>query len=40
MAGKDMQVELVAADRLELSGEVTVVIARTNEGDDGVLPGH
>lgn len=35
-----LQVELVAADRLVWSGEATQVIARTTEGDIGVLPGH
>jgi F-type H+-transporting ATPase subunit epsilon len=35
-----LQVELVAADRLVWSGQATSVIARTTEGDLGVLPGH
>ncbi|KQY54513.1 MULTISPECIES: F0F1 ATP synthase subunit epsilon [unclassified Nocardioides] len=35
-----LQVELVAADRLVWSGEASMVIARTTEGDVGVLPGH
>ncbi len=35
-----MRVELVAADRLVWSGEATQVIARTTEGDVGVLPNH
>ncbi|MGH3368263.1 MAG: F0F1 ATP synthase subunit epsilon [Nocardioidaceae bacterium] len=35
-----LHVELVAADRLVWSGEATMVIARTTEGDVGVLPGH
>lgn len=39
MAG-EMQVELVAADRLVWSGEASMVIARTTEGDLGILPGH
>jgi len=39
MAGT-LQVELVAADRLVWSGEAKMVIARTTEGDMGVLPGH
>lgn len=39
MAGS-LQVELVAADRLVWSGEAKMVIARTTEGDMGVLPGH
>ncbi|QBR91720.1 F0F1 ATP synthase subunit epsilon [Nocardioides euryhalodurans] len=40
MADTNLQVELVAADRLVWSGEATMVIARTTEGDIGVLPGH
>ena len=40
MAGKSMQVELVSADRLVWSGEATMVIARTTEGDVGILPNH
>ncbi len=39
MAGS-LHVELVAAERLVWSGEATMVIARTTEGDIGVLPGH
>ena len=35
-----MQVELVSADRLVWSGEATMVIARTAEGDVGILPNH
>lgn len=35
-----LQVELVSADRLVWSGEASMVIARTTEGDLGVLPGH
>ena len=35
-----LQVELVAADRLVWSGEATMVIARTVEGDVGILPHH
>jgi F-type H+-transporting ATPase subunit epsilon len=35
-----LHVELVAADRLVWSGEATMVIARTSEGDVGVLPHH
>ena len=35
-----LQVELVAADRLVWSGEASRVVARTVEGDLGVLPGH
>lgn len=35
-----LHVELVAADRLVWSGEATMVIARTTEGDVGILPNH
>ena len=35
-----LMVELVAADRMVWSGEATFVIARTVEGDIGVLRGH
>ena len=37
---KVLQVELVAADRLVWSGQATMVIARTTEGDIGILPNH
>jgi F-type H+-transporting ATPase subunit epsilon len=40
MSETSMRVELVAADRLVWSGEATQVIARTTEGDVGVLPNH
>src|SRR5919112_3683416 len=40
MADTVMQVELVAADRLVWSGEAKQVIARTTEGDVGILPNH
>ena len=35
-----LQVELVAVERTIWSGEATMVIARTTEGEIGVLPGH
>lgn len=35
-----LTVELVAADRTVWSGEATMVIARTTDGDIGILPGH
>jgi len=35
-----LQVELVAADRAVWSGEASLVLARTLDGDIGVLPGH
>jgi F-type H+-transporting ATPase subunit epsilon len=40
MSDTSMRVELVAADRLVWSGEATQVIARTTEGDVGVLANH
>ena len=42
-AGSDsglLQVELVAADRTVWTGEATMVIARTSDGEVGVLPHH
>ena len=38
--GSSMHVELVAADRLVWSGEARMVLARTSEGDVGILPNH
>ena len=35
-----LQVELVAVERKLWSGEARMVIARTTEGELGVLPGH
>ena len=35
-----LQVELVAVERKIWSGEATMVVARTTEGELGVLPGH
>jgi len=35
-----MYVELVAPDRMIWSGDAEMVIARTTDGDIGVLPGH
>lgn len=40
MTDDAIRVELVAADRLVWSGEATRVIARTTEGDVGILPHH
>jgi F-type H+-transporting ATPase subunit epsilon len=36
----NMTVELVAVERRIWSGEATFVLARTTEGEVGVLPGH
>jgi len=38
--GTGLVVEMVAADRTVWSGEASMVIARTTEGDVGVLRGH
>lgn len=35
-----LQVEVVAVDRNVYSGQATMVVARTTEGEIGVLPGH
>jgi F-type H+-transporting ATPase subunit epsilon len=35
-----LQVELVAADRKVWEGEAEMVIARTVDGELGILPGH
>ncbi len=35
-----LTVDLVAADRLVWSGQAEQVIARTSEGEIGILPGH
>lgn len=35
-----MQVEIVSAERRLWSGEAEMVVARTTEGEIGVLPGH
>lgn len=40
MSDDRLQVELVAADRTVWSGEATMVIARTTDGDVGILPHH
>ncbi len=39
-SGKLLHVEVVSADRVVWSGEATMVVARTTEGDVGILPGH
>lgn len=36
----DLQVELVAADRTVWSGRASMVLARTSEGDVGILRDH
>jgi F-type H+-transporting ATPase subunit epsilon len=39
-SASELHVEVVAVDRNVYSGEASMVIARTTEGDIGVLPGH
>ncbi len=39
-AKADLQVELVAADRIVWSGQASMVLARTTEGDVGILRDH
>lgn len=39
-SSKVLQIELVAADRVVWSGQAREIIARTVEGDLGVLSGH
>ncbi len=36
----ELQIGIVAADRTVWSGEASMIIARTTEGELGVLPGH
>jgi F-type H+-transporting ATPase subunit epsilon len=36
----ELHVEVVAVDRNVYSGEASMVVARTTEGEIGVLPGH
>lgn len=40
MEWKPLNVEVVAADRVVWSGQASRVIARTSEGDIGILPNH
>lgn len=40
MAESALQVELVAADRVVWSGRASMVLARTTEGDVGILRDH
>lgn len=37
---KQLQVEVVAVEQKVWTGEATMVVARTTEGELGVLPGH
>jgi F-type H+-transporting ATPase subunit epsilon len=36
----ELEVSLVAADRKVWGGQATIVIAKTTDGDVGVMPGH
>lgn len=40
MADKTLRVELVAADQAVWSGDAKMVVAKTIEGEIGLLPGH
>ena len=40
MADASLQIEMVSADRMVWSGEGSMVIARTTEGDLGILANH
>ncbi|TFC82549.1 F0F1 ATP synthase subunit epsilon [Cryobacterium sinapicolor] len=40
MAGAPLKVSVVAADHEVWSGEASMVVARTVEGQIGILPGH
>ncbi|MBC7443228.1 F0F1 ATP synthase subunit epsilon [Cryobacterium sp. TMT1-21] len=40
MAGTPLTVSVVAADHEVWSGEASMVVARTVEGQIGILPGH
>ena len=37
---KELKVQLVAADHQVWSGEARLVVARTTEGEIGLMPGH
>jgi F-type H+-transporting ATPase subunit epsilon len=39
-AAKHLEVALVAAERTVWQGQAKIVIARTTDGDVGILPGH
>ncbi|GAB3951139.1 F0F1 ATP synthase subunit epsilon [Kribbella sp. NPDC056345] len=39
-SSKHLEVALVAAERVVWEGQATIVIARTTDGDVGILPGH
>ncbi len=39
-SGKHLEVALVAAERTVWQGQAKIVIARTTDGEVGILPGH
>jgi F-type H+-transporting ATPase subunit epsilon len=40
LSEKNLRVELVAADKAVWSGEAKLVVAKTVEGEIGLMPGH
>jgi F-type H+-transporting ATPase subunit epsilon len=40
LSEKSLRVELVAADKAVWSGEAKLVVAKTVEGEIGLMPGH
>ena len=40
MASAPMQVDLVSPEKMLFSGEASIVVARTSDGDAAFLPGH
>jgi F-type H+-transporting ATPase subunit epsilon len=40
LSDKTLRVELVAADKAVWSGEAKLVVAKTVEGEIGLMPGH
>jgi F-type H+-transporting ATPase subunit epsilon len=40
MASSSLQVSVVSADREVFAGSATMVVAKTVEGEIGILPGH
>ncbi len=40
MSSSSLEVRVVAADREVWAGQATMLVARTTEGELGILPGH
>ena len=40
MSSSSLEVHVVAADREVWAGQATMLVARTTEGELGILPGH